>query len=410
VSLNFFDFNTAKTLTPEERAAMEAGTALPGLEAANWNRAFVAPVLADRPAFEPRKSRFVPEAFDDIEPLSEPAVVKGLWPSTGVCFVYGPSMSGKSFWILDAVARVCRGLPVLGLKSIACGALYIASEDAGGIRIRIAGLRQEIGPLGPRFVFIGQAPDLTESDGDVADLRATIEEVQLSMQAKDVRLGVVVIDTFSASAPGADENSAKDMSPVLSTLQAMARELELLVVVVHHTGKNVDLGMRGWSGLFANADGVIGLDEAKADGVRCGTAEKVKNGVSGRRFAFTLETVTVGYDSDGDAITTCVVVEADLPEGASGKRSRMPPRQEIMLRAINICIDNGRVAAMPLGPGIPPGSMGVSRQEAKACAAREGLVDESMTQDAQRKAFNDAISGLIARGRVREQGGILMLI
>ena len=66
----------------------------------------------------------------------------------------------------------------------------------------------------------------------------TITEAREYMAVRGTKLGVLAIDTLSASAPGADENSSKDMSPVLAALHTLALELQILVVVIAHTGKD----------------------------------------------------------------------------------------------------------------------------------------------------------------------------
>lgn len=264
------------------------------------------------PAFEARVSRFRLEDFDTIQPSREPSRVKGLWPAVGVCIVAGPSTSGKSFFVLDCVARVCRSEPVLGRRSKSAGVLYVAAEGAEGVRTRISGLRSKTGPLHGAFSFIGQQPNLLD-ERDIGDLRATVVDAMVEMEARGVRLGIVVIDTLSASAPGVDENTSKDMGPVLAALQSIATELRLLVVVVAHTGKDESRGIRGWSGQFANADGVIMIEDPKGAPIRTGTVAKVKDGRSGDQFAFSLNVVEVGLDEDGDAITTCIVTEEEPP-------------------------------------------------------------------------------------------------
>ena len=131
----------------------------------------------------------------------------------------------------------------------------------------------------------------------------------------------VCIDTMSASIPGADENTAKDMSPVLHRLQEMAVELGVMVLMVAHTGKNADAGLRGWSGLLANADGLIMLDAFEDGSSRIGTVIKVKNGPAGDQFAFGLRSIVTGQDADGDDVTTCVVEPGDVPERARAGRT-----------------------------------------------------------------------------------------
>lgn len=266
------------------------------------------------PTFVERKpSRFKRELFNSIALGDFRWLVKGLWPEVGVCFLGGPSGSGKSFTALDWVTRLCRGLPVLGFKSNRAGAVYIGAEDAAGIRLRMIGLRQEIGRLeGDALELIGRAPDLTDPS-DVLDLQETLAASKADMAARGVRLGLVVIDTMSAATAGADENTAKDMGPVLKALQDMATELGLLVLMVAHTGHTAAERLRGWSGLRANADGLIMLNERKKGEPGKITVVKVKNGPDGQTFGYNLRVVTLGYDDDGDAITTCVVEDCDAP-------------------------------------------------------------------------------------------------
>src|SRR5262249_23931254 len=134
-----------------------------------------------------------------------------------------------------------------------------------------------------RFKFVGNAPDLRD-DGDLIKLRATLTEASTVMEARGDRLGLVIIDTLSPSTPGADENLARDMGPVLKKLQDLAREFRILILVVAHPGKDEAKKIRGWSGLLANADGVILIEAPDIFGVRRGTIEKVKNGPAGGTF------------------------------------------------------------------------------------------------------------------------------
>lgn len=369
-----------------------------------------------------RQSKFLVEDFDTLNPLSQGWRVKGLWPAAGLCFIAGQSMSGKSFWVLDSLAKVCQGRTVLGRKSTACGILYVASEGANGVRIRIKGLRSKVGPLGGKFAFIGQAPNLTD-EVDVADIKATVADAQATMARAGHRLGMVVIDTLSASIPGADENSAKDMSPVLTALQTLAQELDLLVVVIAHTGKNEDRGMRGWSGLLANADGVIMLDGADANSVRVGTVTKVKDGESGQRFAFGLSVVQIGSDEDGDPITTCLVEEVEVPDRP--KTGRTPTKAGatagLILVAFNRIFEAKSVQIAAAGA---QGARGVSIADLRAEAYEIGVgpsapdygecSDEASRkackrkwQDQRKSDFDRGRDHLVSTHRMRVEAGMI---
>jgi hypothetical protein len=345
-----------------------------------------------------RQSRFKREAFDTVEPSKQQWLVKGLWPSTGVCFIAGPWGSGKSFWVLDAMAKVVKGEPVLGRKSKAAGVVYIASEGAAGVRGRIKGLRAEIGKLGPAFDMIGHAPNLTDAD-DVEELRDELKAAKADMARNGIRLGAVVIDTLSASIPGADENTASGMSPVLAALQSIAADLEILVLMVAHVGKDSERGLRGWSGLMANADGLI-LFDAADDLAGSGRVEKVKDGQSGDRFGFEREVVEIGTDEDGDPVTTCLVRDSD-PPGQKGVSRKLQPKLDLVMRCFHMCMEAGQTENVPAVGGVPPGTKGVPRDQLRAMLQAEGYTAGTQNPDNIRKAMNRHIDQLLELKRLR---------
>jgi len=316
-------------------------------------------------------------------------------------------MTGKTFWALDASSRVVRGVTVLDRKSKPCGVVYIASESAAGVRTRMKGLRTEIGPLGGGFRLIGDAPNLTDVD-DVLALTTTLQQLKDSMSGTDTPLGMVVLDTLSASIPGADENTAKDMSPVLTSLQAMATRLELLVLVIAHTGKDITQGLRGWSGLFANADGVIMLAEPVEMGPRTGVIQKVKDAQSGDAFAFELIPITVGYNEDGDEISTCIIGELEAPESTKKLPSqRLSPKQQLVLRAIRAEFESGTTEPVPVSPTVPPGTKGIQRDAAKRRAMEMGYREDDQKPESARRKLNVHLNDLLGKGFIRCEGELL---
>ncbi len=371
-----------------------------------------------------KRSKYRLEDFNSLKAGTSLWRVKGLWPAVGVCFLGGPSMSGKSFLATDMLAKVCRGEPVLGRKAIAAGVVYVGAEDANGLRLRIEGLRQETGPVpDAAFRFIGQAPDLTDPD-DVADMREAILDAKADMESGGMALGVVCIDTMSASIPGADENTAKDMSPVLHRLQEMAEELGVMVLMVAHTGKNADAGLRGWSGLLANADGLIMLDAFEDGASRIGTVVKVKNGPAGDQFAFGLRSIVTGQDADGDDVTTCIVEPGEVPERARAGRTATKAGQsgELIMAAFDRVWNRARLQIS--APGAE-GALGVEvadlRNEAyglgvgptdpdySECVGEADKAKAKRKWQDQRKAdFDRGLAHLTATKRLRTEviGGV----
>jgi hypothetical protein len=331
-------------------------------------------------------------------------------------------MAGKSFLALDMAAKVVMGEPVLGRKSKGCGVVYIASEDAPGVRLRIKALREKTGPLRERFKLVPQAPNLTELE-DVADLKESLREQKEAFDARGDRLGLVVVDTMSASIPGADENTAKDMSPVLTALQEMATELGLMVLVVAHTGKNAEAGIRGWSGLLANADGLIMLDEYKGAEPRIGKVVKVKNGPAGDKFAFALDRVVIGYDEDGDEVSTCMVDEVNLPDGSDqpDKSAKKVDGDAFKVKqAIVRLVDEGQTHVVPNHvPGRPSQRVAVKLSELRRKAYDLGLRNGEAPEDpadekaaksfmeTRKKAFERGLERLESSRTIRREGDLI---
>src|SRR5690606_38417102 len=89
---------------------------------------------------------------------------------------------------------------------------------------------------------------------------------------------LLIIDTLSRFfGDGDDENSAKDMKRFVGAINTlMTKYPSLHVMIVHHSGKDVDRGMRGSSALQGAADTVI---QCRKDGDRHrAVVEKQKDG------------------------------------------------------------------------------------------------------------------------------------
>jgi hypothetical protein len=346
--------------------------------------------------------RFGDEDADYVERRESTWLVKGLWPRVGVCFVAGPSMSGKSFWILDQASRIAKDQTVLGRRSVQAGAIYIASEGANGVRARFEGLRGRVGGWGGMLRFISDAPNLGDTH-DVAVLAACLHQDMLEARERGQRIGMVVIDTLSASMPGADENSGKDMSLILQSLQDLARRLDVCVVVVAHLGKDADRGIRGWSGLLANADGVIIIQAPNDEQTRIGQVQKVKDGEAGDRFAFALDQVSLGLDEDGDAVSTCVVVERTVPPTKKSRNQGNAGAQGDMIKLAFDRMQNDM--KLITGALVPAGTRGVLLTDVRATVFEMGFHGEVTPDEsdgpemkrwleARKKAFQRAMQKL----------------
>lgn len=251
--------------------------------------------------------------------------LKGVLPQTGLAAIFGPSGSGKSFLSLDMSACIAEGGDWFGIKTAACDVTYIQLEGEAGLRNRLTAWEKAHGrPLPPRLRFIIQPFQLTNG----LDLEAILEVLPKG--------GVVFIDTLNRAAPTADENTSKDMGFILEAAKRLSREMDSLVIVVHHTGKDVVRGMRGHSSLFAALDGAIEVSR-DATGRRAWSIAKSKDGGDDKTVRFTLRTHILGQDADGDDITSCTV-EPDAsaifvnkqPQGKSQKAALATLKRELL--------------------------------------------------------------------------------
>lgn len=363
-----------------------------------------------------RKSRYRPEPFTEIQPLSAPWLVKGVLPARGVGFLVGQSKAGKSFVAIDMALRLAAGAErVFGRKSKRCGVAYVAAEDPNGCRARVTAWRRKHHRTSPTpFELIGQDANLLDAD-DMADLRATLMETADRFRTAGTPLGVVIFDTLSRCIPGVDENSATDMSRAFKALNELAETLGVLVLVVAHFGKGgADKGIRGWSGMDANSDATVTVErDAEDQDLRTITFAKVKNGVDGGTLGFRLEEADLGLvDEDGDPITSCVVAyEAATDRTKKPRRVRaLTPAEQVVFAAIRHVTDNGASHPVPENvEGTRPGQKAVTRSDVRARALDSGLAGDDKA-GAVRMRFSRALEGLCALKKIRVEGDYLWLV
>ncbi|AOJ38489.1 helicase [Burkholderia lata] len=310
-------------------------------------------------------------------------LVRDVIPAGGTASVYGPSGSGKSFLVLDLCAAIAEGSDWFGRRVASTRVVYVALEGEAGLSKRAkAWSAHNHRPLPEGLHFVTQPFDVRNLS-DVSDL---LEAVQAGGGA-----GLLVIDTLNRAAPGADENSSKDMGEIIAKLKILQDSIGGAVLVVHHTGKDAAKGLRGHSSLFAALDAA--LEVTRIDGRREWTVAKSKDDADGERYAFALRVVDLGEDEDGEPVTSCVI-ESDAA-ASPNRQSKMPTGgAKIGLDALaEVISDRGRVMAG--SSSIPSGVRAVEESEwRRQFYLRYGSDDDKA--DTKRKAFTRAKQDLIA--------------
>jgi hypothetical protein len=241
--------------------------------------------------------------------LSDGYCVKGLVGRNGMIGIIGPTGSGKTFFATDLAVHIAANRPWRGHQVAGGLVIYAALEGPVSAENRFVAVRNGRGIPGGIPLKLTPGPINLRDPGDVALLVAFIREAESEHGEK---CGAVFVDTLSRALSGGDENGPEDMGALIAGADTVRLATGASVFLVHHLGKDESRGARGHSSLKAALDTEIEVT-AKND-MRIATVTKQRDLPSGTRFAFRLASVELGRDTDGDAVSSCVVEPVeDIP-------------------------------------------------------------------------------------------------
>ena len=253
---------------------------------------------------------------DDLKPFTfPPSLIKGLLPRNGIAFIGGQSGAGKTFVAIDMAAALATGQSFFGKRvKEKVGVVFIAGEGAETIqpRLTIARMARNIeGTLPISWTAI--IPDFTKPDEVKAFINRLKQKSVWMQERYGVRMGAVVIDTLAAVFALQDENDNSEAAKVIRAMKVIGDELDVLMVPIHHYGKGAETGLRGASAWRAGCDAVLSItaERNQLTGVVSGHSlwlAKSRVGEEGPAGAFSLRTMLLGVDEDGDELTSCYVV------------------------------------------------------------------------------------------------------
>lgn len=311
-----------------------------------------------------------------------PYLVRGILPRRGVATIYGPPASGKTFIAMDLIFSLASGVAhwfLLPMKPAKVA--YIALEGQGGIKKRIKAWQQY------NSIDLGDTVQIWDERfrlDDHSDIDELAQEA-ITLLGKGC---VIVIDTLAQSMAGFDENSSADMGAAIGGAQQLASQVEGLVILIHHSGKDPTKGMRGHSSLLGAVDASIEVNPKP--GGRSWKVRKSKDGEAGQEYDFDLQYVSLGLDDDGQPVGSCVVRQTVHSQAPAVRPVQGTHRIAVMSKLQTIM------------------SNGVSLLDIEAAAA---LVAPDLSVDTkrQRTVAKSTIQSLVKSGNLSRDGNSILL-
>lgn len=324
--------------------------------------------------------------FGDVEPSLENFCIVKKWLSVGgSSVVYGASNAGKTFAVLDIAWHVATGTDWRGYRVRQGPVFYIAGEGGAGICNRLAALRKERPQYKQAPIYL--LPVALDLHGE-GDALAVCQAMPCDNPA------LIVVDTLARSMGEGDENSTKDMGRFVANIDYLRAVTGAHVLVIHHSGKDGDKGARGSSALKGAVDTEI---KVTSEGeIIC---PKQRDMPKPNPEYFSLKSVTLGVDEDGDDVTSAVVIEA---EPAKPTRKPLKGKNEVAMQALYDALrDHGERRT---GDAYPANRKVVSVGHWREACNAHGLTSGT-SESAARTAFMRAKTGLMDLDEVREFGG-----
>ena len=313
-------------------------------------------------------------------------VIKGLIPECSFVSIYGPSGSYKSFLALDWACHIATGKDWDGHKVKQGAVLYVAGEGGFGVtqRIRAWELKHQVTNLDN----LARLPaPIFPADND--QIKTMIEYCDEIKAKTGQGLKLIILDTLARCYGGNDENSSRDMGAFIKGCDTIKQLTGATVMVVHHSGKNVDSGGRGSSSLPAALDVEYRVSRDGEDQQALVlTCSKMKDAEQPDPKAYDLTSVHIRTDSDGDDVNSlCLIPAGRQPTDneETPKASHMTANHEAVWQAVR------------------------SRTQAGDSTNRALIIDDLKAQGINVKHFGRWLTKLIEDGKLHLENDTILM-
>ena len=176
-------------------------------------------------------------------------LVEQLWGDSSVGVIGGAPKCSKTWLGLDLALSVATGTPCLGRYAVPRPGpvlVYLAEDALPVVRERVQGMARHRGlDLGQVDIYVITAASLR--------LDREPHRNRLLETARRLRPRLLLLDPL-VRLHGVDENHAGEVAELLAYFRSLQRQLDLSVVLVHHTRKNAAGGAAAGQGLRGSSD------------------------------------------------------------------------------------------------------------------------------------------------------------
>ena len=250
--------------------------------------------------------------LDDAEQAFDDELIEGAIGRIAMAVLYGDSNSGKTFLAIDMGAAISRLARWMGRNTAGGLVIYLATEAAASVRMRVRAYQRFYRVRLPGFVIVQSPINLYDGDADVTAVLALIDELE---KRTGLKVSLIIGDTMARISAGANENSGEDMGVVLKNTSLIIEASRATFLWIHHCGKDQARGMRGWSGMRAAIDTEIEIIADDVTGLRSAEITKQRDlPGKGDRIGFRLEPVHLGTNQWGTPRGSCVALASEAPQ------------------------------------------------------------------------------------------------
>jgi RecA-family ATPase len=183
------------------------------------------------------------------EKSAERWLVEELWGASSVGVIGGAPKCAKTWLGLDMALSVATGTACLGKYAVPEPGpvlVYLAEDALPVVRERVEGMARYRGiDLAGVEIHVITAPSLR--------LDRDRDRMRLLETSKQLRPRLLVLDPL-VRLHGIDENHAGEVAELLAYFRSLQRQLDLSVLLVHHTRKNAAGGAAAGQGLRGSSD------------------------------------------------------------------------------------------------------------------------------------------------------------